>query len=73
MYTNIKEDDTLLPSSKVRQRFGGVSDMTLWRWERNEKLGFPKPVRINARRYYRLSELDEFEQRQRAKQAANAA
>jgi predicted DNA-binding transcriptional regulator AlpA len=51
---------TYLPSSAVRARYG-VSDMTIWRWLQNDKLGFPAPLRINGRRYWRLIELETWE------------
>ena len=51
---------TYLPSSAVRARYG-VSDMTIWRWLHNDKLGFPAPLRINGRRYWRLIELEAWE------------
>jgi len=31
--------------------------MSLWRWLRDTELGFPKPLRINDRRYWHESEL----------------
>jgi predicted DNA-binding transcriptional regulator AlpA len=49
-----------LPSSAVRIRYS-VSDMTLWRWLRNTELGFPAPLRINGRRFWRLTELEAWE------------
>ena len=38
--------------------------MTIIRWDRDERLGFPKPIFIRGRKYRRLSELIEFEERQ---------
>jgi predicted DNA-binding transcriptional regulator AlpA len=32
-----------------------VSDMTIWRWERNG--AFPRHLSINGRNYWRLSEI----------------
>lgn len=46
---------------KVRARFGGISDMTLWRWDKDEKLAFPKAISINGRKYYDLAEIEEWE------------
>jgi predicted DNA-binding transcriptional regulator AlpA len=51
---------TYLQSSAVRARFG-VSDMTIWRWLHNNELGFPAPLRINGRRFWRLAELEAWE------------
>jgi len=31
--------------------------MTLWRWLRDPELGFPRPLVINGRRYWRESEI----------------
>ena len=47
----------------VRERFGGISAMTLWRWEHDGRLGFPKPTDINKRKYYDLAELEAWERR----------
>ena len=62
--------DTLLTARQVRQRLGGVSDMAIWRWLRDERLGFPKPICINRRRYWRLGELAAWEARQASRKEA---
>jgi predicted DNA-binding transcriptional regulator AlpA len=49
-----------LTSKQVRARYG-VSDMSLWRWLRNEALGFPRPLRINGRRFWKLVDLEAWE------------
>jgi predicted DNA-binding transcriptional regulator AlpA len=48
---------TYLTAGQVRRRYGGMSDMALWRWLRDEKLGFPQPLRINRRRFWREMDL----------------
>ena len=48
-----------LTSRKVRQRYGGVSAMTLWRWMK--ETNFPKPVVICKRNYFDIAELDAFD------------
>lgn len=53
-------ENNLLPSAAVKELFGGISDMTIWRWERDETLGFPKPVRIRRMKFWRANELAEF-------------
>jgi hypothetical protein len=45
----------------LRQRFGGISAMTLWRWERDGQLGFPQALIINGRKYYDLREIEGWE------------
>lgn len=62
-------NDDLLPATPVRARYG-VSDMTIFRWLADLKLGFPKPIRINGRRYWRLADLQAFEARQAKEEAA---
>jgi predicted DNA-binding transcriptional regulator AlpA len=51
-----------LNAAQVRRRYGGASDMALWRWLHDEKLGFPQPFRINGRRFWREADLAAWEQ-----------
>jgi hypothetical protein len=47
----LSDIDALVPDRQVRQEFGDISDMTLWRWDRSAEkaaLGWPPPVRIGA-------------------------
>lgn len=53
-----------LTAKQVCARYGGISAMTLWRWQADPTLNFPKPVTINRRRYFPLSLLDAFDTRQ---------
>lgn len=62
------DERDLLTARDVRDRYN-ISDVTLWRWERETGLGFPAPVRVRRRKYWRLGELLEFE---RAQQEAEA-
>jgi len=57
------EGDSLETALQVRAAFGGVSDMTLWRWLADPELGFPKPIVVRRRRYWRRSERIAFMQR----------
>ena len=52
-----------LTAKQVRFRFGGISTMSLWRWSKDQKLGFPRPLIINRRRFFRLDEIEAFEGR----------
>jgi predicted DNA-binding transcriptional regulator AlpA len=54
----------LLTAKEVRQRFGNISDMSLWRWIESETLGFPKPVYIMRRRFWDADEVEAFIARQ---------
>ncbi len=60
------DDDRLIPDPKVCERYD-ISDMTLYRWDRDPDLNFPPPIRINRRKYRKLSALMKWE-RARAKQ-----
>jgi predicted DNA-binding transcriptional regulator AlpA len=62
-------------ANQVRARYGGISDMTLWRWLNDPALNFPKPVVINNRRYFSDEQLDQFDRAQAAKsqEATNEA
>ncbi len=52
-----------LTARQVRERFGNVSDMSLWRWLHDPKLGFPQPIRIQRRRLFNEEEIAAFEAR----------
>jgi hypothetical protein len=54
----------LLPDPLVADRYQ-VTDRTISRWDTQPELGFPKAIRINNRKYRRLSELEDWE-RERA-------
>lgn len=58
-------DTQYLTATQVRERFGRISDMTLWRWLQDAALGFPAPVVIQRRRFFRVDEIEAFEARQR--------
>jgi predicted DNA-binding transcriptional regulator AlpA len=65
----VHDHQTFLPASQVRTRYG-VSDMSLWRWCRDDALGFPHPLRINGRRFWKLAELERWEASRTEKQEA---
>lgn len=49
----------LIPDREVRRMLGGISEMTLWRLDRDP--AFPKPIRLGGKRKYRrLAELRAF-------------
>lgn len=47
-----------ISARQVRDRVGKISAMTLWRWLRDDRLGFPKPTIILRRRYWREVDID---------------
>lgn len=61
--------DNLIPDPAVARRFG-VTLMTLWRWDHDPELGFPKRIKIRTRNYRRESELDAWEVRMARKAIA---
>ena len=52
--------ECFLTGPKIDARYG-ISAMTRWRWQRDPKLGFPPPMKINGRKLWRLSELESWE------------
>ena len=66
----VLDDDALLTSRQTRARCGGVSTMCIWRWMRDERVQFPRPVKINGRNYWRLGDLRRWQAEQTTKQAA---
>jgi predicted DNA-binding transcriptional regulator AlpA len=66
----MNSDEVYLAAKQVRARYGNVSDMALWRWLRDERLAFPQPIVINSRRYWRLSDLAQWELTQARRKVA---
>lgn len=56
----MQDKPNLLPATAAREYVGGISAMTEWRFEKDPDLDWPVPVRINRRKFYRVSELDAF-------------
>jgi predicted DNA-binding transcriptional regulator AlpA len=65
-----KSKRRLVPDAKVCARYG-VHVSTLYNWDNNPKLKFPKPVRINGRKFRDEAELDEFDQARAAERVAS--
>ena len=55
------DDQVFLTAAQVKRRYGFISDMTIWRWLNTVDSGFPAPMIVSGRRYWRKSELEEFE------------
>ena len=56
-------DDRYLTAAQVRARYGGVSDMWIWR-RMNDASGFPRPLMLGGRRFWKLSDLVNWERSQ---------
>ena len=61
-------DEIHLPARKVWERYG-VTSMSLYRWLKDQEMNFPKPIYIGRFRYWRLSDLVEWERRRARKVA----
>ena len=55
-----RDDDCFLTGRGVRERYH-VTSMSIWRWLKDLEMGFPQPIRIGRLRYWKLSELIEWE------------
>jgi predicted DNA-binding transcriptional regulator AlpA len=73
MSNQIETEDIYLSANQVRRRYGNISDMALWRWLRDPEVDFPKPIVISGRRYFRLTDLQEFEIRAARRAVAEVA
>jgi hypothetical protein len=58
-------DDTLLPTAKVRKRYGDVSAMWIERRLADDP-NFPRPIYIAKRRFFRLGDLVAWERHKAA-------
>ena len=54
----------LVRSDTVKASFGGISDMTLWRWIQHRN--FPKPTKLNGRNYWSPTDIEQWKQTQAA-------
>jgi hypothetical protein len=62
------DGDRYLSGRQVRQRYGGCSDMWLWRRAHDDS-GFPKPLEICGRRFWKMTDLTAWEKEQWSKAA----
>ena len=65
------DEDAFLTSAQVRASVGNVTNMCLWRWQRDPRVLFPEPDRmINGRRYWFLGTIRRWKERGATKAAA---
>jgi predicted DNA-binding transcriptional regulator AlpA len=68
------ENERFLSFNQLSDRYGGVRQFSVWRWiNKKPELGFPVPIKIGGRNFWRLSELQEFEARQAARRNAKSS
>jgi predicted DNA-binding transcriptional regulator AlpA len=51
-----------LTATQVREMFGGICEMTLWRWRHAvpPAPAFPKPIRLHGRNYFPADAVDDW-------------
>ena len=64
---SLHESETYITAPQLRKRFGRRSDVWLWRLLHDERANFPKPVVVRRYRYFRLREVEAWEEANRAK------
>ncbi len=57
-------------TKQVRARYNHVCARTIDRWIAAPKLDFPKPTMINGRRFWRVSQLQQWERKRAGSGAA---
>lgn len=72
LHTKSIDRPTYVTAAQVCGRFS-ISNMTLWRWVGDEALGFPRPMHIKNRRFWKLDELERWEAQQLAQRATVSA
>ena len=55
--TSFGTQERLLPARQIWEHFG-ICSRTLSRWLAQGDLGFPRPIFVNGRRYWRLAEIE---------------
>jgi hypothetical protein len=67
-----KSNRRLVPDPRVCDRYG-IHSSTLRNWDLDPEMGFPKPIRINKRKYRDEEELDRFDRERAAERDAAQA
>jgi len=68
MTNQIKYQTEFLTGPQVQSRYQ-KSHVTIWRWVRDTRLKFPKPIQINRLNYWRLADLEAWETAQEGRAA----
>jgi hypothetical protein len=67
----MKSNRRLVPDAEVCARYG-IHTSTLRNWDLDPKLGFPRPIRINNRKFRDETELAEFDKARAAERETAA-
>jgi hypothetical protein len=67
----VSDDDVFLTSKQVRRRYGNMGRATLQRRIGDAASGFPKPIVMAERNYWRLADLLAYEKRCASKAKVN--
>jgi predicted DNA-binding transcriptional regulator AlpA len=57
---SLNHERTFLTGPQVQARYQ-KSHVSIWRWAKDEVLGFPSPIKIKRLNYWRLSDLEAWE------------
>lgn len=57
-------ESRLLSSAEVQRRLGGIHRVTICRWDREGRPGWPEPIFLGKRKFYREDEIEAFLSRQ---------
>lgn len=63
------DGERLLPIRQLLSRYS-VSDRTIDRWLADPRVGFPQPIVIQRRRFWRLADIEQFERSRAAVRVA---
>ena len=61
----LQQSETDITAPQLRARFGGRSDVWLWRLLKDERANFPRPVMVRGVRYFKLCEVQQWEKANR--------
>jgi hypothetical protein len=61
------DDETMVGSRELQARYKHQARITIHRWKNDKELGFPQPVKINRRLYWRLGDIRQWERDRAAK------
>jgi predicted DNA-binding transcriptional regulator AlpA len=61
------DNDRFIDSGAVSRRYSDASAMTIWRWQKDSAIAFPRPVKLgNRANFWWLPDLIEWDQQRRA-------